>query len=107
MGHREICGLFILGLTNKLIGGIMMITLNGRKVMGWFKSEEERKEELNNLHDKGQEDAARDKYNPPHSYLDHVQAVVLGTETQRKQMEEDNAAYEKGYEHTKKQKGEL
>lgn len=57
-------------------------------------------------HNRGQEDAAEDKlYHRPHGLAEFaIHTLSLGSSEDTKKMNEENEAYEAGYEHAKSQK---
>lgn len=62
-----------------------------------------REDKLKRLHDKGQRDASKRKYEPPHGILDDL---TTWSDAGMKRNCEENQAYKAGYRNTKKQKGE-
>jgi hypothetical protein len=61
----------------------------------------DRSEELERHHNQGQTDAANGTYNPPHS-INPGDRLIWSDETIEK-MEEDNEAYDSGYQHGRSQ----
>lgn len=71
--------------------------------MGWFTSkEEDRAEELQQIHNQGQTDASNGVHQPPHDAVSSAFATILGGV---EKMEEDNDTYQAGHDHVESQKG--
>jgi hypothetical protein len=54
------------------------------------------------LHNRGEKDAAKGRYNPPHGIFDDL---TTWTASGMKRNGEENEAYNKGYRNAKKQRG--
>jgi len=52
-------------------------------------------------HNKGQEDASKDKYEPPHGI---IKDITTWTRDGMKEMNEENASYKEGWHNTNDQK---
>ncbi len=55
-------------------------------------------EEKNEAHNQGEQDATEHSYDPPHGWLESTFSAAKGA------FQEENEAYDKGYENGKKQR---